>query len=225
MPGGGGGAGLLGPLGSLISGGLGFAGAQQGIDAQVGMANQANQLQMAMFGITQAELAPYRKFGEAGMNRLQNSIGNLTARFNPTMAQLEKTPGYQFTLGEGLKATQNAGTAQGLGQSGFAMKGAEQYATGLASTTYQQQLQNYMAQNAQKYNMLMGMTQIGAGAAAGTAQAGQFAGSQVGANLIGAGNAIAGGTAAGYNSIGSGINNALGQYYNWSLMNKMYPGA
>lgn len=83
------------------------------------------------------------------------NINNLAQTFNPTMAQLEQTPGYQFTLDQGLKATQNSYAAQGLGTSGAAMKGADQYATGLASTTYNQQLQNYLTQNAQQYNMLL----------------------------------------------------------------------
>ena len=38
----------------------------------------------------------------------------MSAPFAPTMAQLASTPGYQFTLDQGLKATQNAYAAQGL---------------------------------------------------------------------------------------------------------------
>jgi hypothetical protein len=59
-----------------------------------------------------------------------------------TQEQLEKTPGYQFTLAQGLKATQNAAAARGLGISGAALKGAADYATGLADKTYQNQFAN-----------------------------------------------------------------------------------
>jgi hypothetical protein len=59
-----------------------------------------------------------------------------------TQAQLEATPGYQFNLSQGLKATQSAAAAKGLGVSGAALKGASTYATGLADSTYQNQFNN-----------------------------------------------------------------------------------
>lgn len=88
------------------------------------------------------------------------NLSALTQPFNPTMADLENTPGYKFTLNQGLQAVQNGYAAQGLGTSGAALKGAAQYASGLASTTYNQQLQNYLQQNQQRFNdLLAGQTQ------------------------------------------------------------------
>ncbi len=57
---------------------------------------------------------------------------------------LTQTPGYQFTLDQGLQSVQSGFAAKGLADSGSALKGAAQYATGLAQNTYQQQLSNYM---------------------------------------------------------------------------------
>jgi hypothetical protein len=65
-----------------------------------------------------------------------------TFSWDPTMAGLAQTPGYQFTLQQGLLGTQNAAAARGLGVSGAALKGADTFATGLASQTYNQQLNN-----------------------------------------------------------------------------------
>jgi hypothetical protein len=62
--------------------------------------------------------------------------------WNPTMEGLAQTPGYQFTLDQGLRATQSSAAARGLGMSGAAMRGAADYAGGLASKTYDQQLKN-----------------------------------------------------------------------------------
>lgn len=60
-----------------------------------------------------------------------------TAAFTaPSAQQAEASPGYQFTLNQGLKATQNSAAARGLGTSGAALKGASSYATGLADSTY-----------------------------------------------------------------------------------------
>lgn len=56
-----------------------------------------------------------------------------------TQAELEQTPGYQFTRQQGLQAVQNSAAARGLGVSGAALKGAATFATGLADSTYQQQ--------------------------------------------------------------------------------------
>lgn len=73
---------------------------------------------------------------------------------------LENTPGYQFTLNQGLKATQNSYAAQGLGSAGAAIKGSAQFATGLADQTYQQQvgnyLNNYNSQFTNAYNIYNG---------------------------------------------------------------------
>jgi hypothetical protein len=157
-----------------------------------------------------------------------------------SQAQLEQTPGYQFNLAQGLKATQNSAAARGLGVSGAALKGAATYATGLADSTYQNQFNNaqtnYLDQynnNSQtfgqqqsifgdqatlygqgqqnfadantifgnqqtiaqmqqsyannKYNRLMGVSQLGENAAAMTGSIGQQSANAVGNNLTAAG--------------------------------------
>lgn len=74
--------------------------------------------------------------GQAG-RYLGNAAANLPGQM--TQAQLEATPGYQFTLDQGLKSVQSANAAKGLGVSGAALKGAATYATGLADKTYMDQ--------------------------------------------------------------------------------------
>jgi len=61
------------------------------------------------------------------------------------MAGLAQTPGYQFTLQQALQAQQNSATARGLGVSGAQLRGAADYAGGVASKTYDQQLQNALS--------------------------------------------------------------------------------
>lgn len=77
--------------------------------------------------------------------------------YNPlTPEGLEKTPGYQFTLKQGLQAVQNANAAKGLGAGGSALRGAAEYATGLSDQTYNTRF----GQNLQEYqNMLAGAGQ------------------------------------------------------------------
>lgn len=192
---------------------------------QAHAADNAAAQQEAQFEQTNANLQPYRALGSGAIGELSqltgtNTGGNpltapLTKPFNPTMADLEATPGYQFTKDQGLKSVQNSFAAQGLGSSGAAIKGGTNYAEGLASTTFQQQFNNYLAQNQQIYNMLAGEGTTGENAAALTGSLGQQAATTAGgfstsgaaasaAGQIGAANAFT----AGANGIASGANNA-----------------
>ena len=62
-------------------------------------------------------------YGQAGnefgaANNLYSTLQN-----GPTQAQLAATPGYQFTLNQGLESTQNSAAARGLGNSGRGSEG------------------------------------------------------------------------------------------------------
>jgi hypothetical protein len=126
---------------------------------------------------------------------------NLLSTFSPTMAQLASTPGYQFSLRQGELAASNPMIAQGLGGSGALGKGLVNYAEGLAGTTYQQQLQNYLAQNAQAFNMLYGPFQ------AFNQAAGQYG--QIGAGAAGQLGGITAGAAGTLGGVGADVAKAL----------------
>ncbi len=78
--------------------------------------------------------------------RLQNLAENKGAGDGAASIQsfLESTPGYKFTLDQGLKSTQNSFAAKGLANSGAALKGAATFATGLANNTYEDRLKDYL---------------------------------------------------------------------------------
>jgi hypothetical protein len=158
-----------------------------------------------------------------------------------TQAELEATPGYQFTLNQGLRATENSASAKGLGVSGAALKGAAAWATGLADQTYntrfnqQQQIYNdrlsnmnaALANNQQTYNQISGLTglggnvsvQAGTQANQGAANSGSIAtglGNSQGAADIAGGNALAGGF--------TGAANAFQQQRQYNLMQQYLNG-
>lgn len=227
--------------GAAISGGVSYLAA----DKQAGAAQHAGDLQYKaaqdaaiqqrmMFEQMRGSLKPYMSAGENALTQMQSMTGTnpggnpltspLTTPFrswNPTQEGLEATPGYKFALSQGLKAGQNRLTAQGLGESGPAVTGAIDYATGLASGTYQQQFQNYNQefqnywnQNQNVYNMLAGLTQTGENAAAGTGVAGIQTGGAIsnlmtgGASALGAGGlGAANAWAQGATNFGSNISN------------------
>lgn len=208
-------------------------GASQAANAQTSASQQAIAAQQQMFNTANSALKPFYTGGAADFNTLNKDLPYLTTPFGATpgsgptgavnpaqvQAQLAATPGYQFALNQGLQASQNGFAAQGLGSSGNAMKGAANYAEGLADTTYQQQFQNYLAQNQQNFNLLMGPSQLGAGAAGNLASAAGQAGAGVANSLTGMGNAQAGAYMAGTGAIANGLTGAGNSYLQYNLLN------
>ena len=191
-------------IGAAVGGIATAIGASSAAHAQERAAQQATQAQQAQYNQTRGDEMPYMQQGQAALNELQKQSGYLNSPFNPTQAQLEATPGYQFTLGQGLKAVNNAMGARGLLNSGAVMKGASQYATGLADSTYLDQFNVDQANKNNIYNRLMGQAHLGNTAAGQTGQFGYLTAHDIAGNYIGAGNAAA----AGYMGVANGISQA-----------------
>jgi hypothetical protein len=159
----------------------------------------ANNLLTSFTNQATGQLTPYQATGTAANTQLSNLLGYGSAGAGGMESTLENTPGYQFALTQGLKAAQNNATSTGLGVSGSALKGAEQYATGLADQTYQQQVgDTYNAAN-------MGLN-------AATNSAGIYA--QTGGNLYNGTNALGTNLSNNYLTAatqGANYNNELGQ--------------
>lgn len=227
------GVGAVGSIaGGLISAGGATAAANEQLQAtQLGIAYQQQQKAQEL-GI----LSPYLGVGQSGINQLNANIGNLTKPFNPTMADLAATPGYQFTLQQGQQATANAYSGQGWGAgvttggtamtpSGPGAKGAINYAENLASTTYQQQFSNYLSQNAQLFNMMMGQTQLGEQAGAAYAGVSQNATNAISGLASAGGAAQASGTQSAANALGQSISGATSGLSNFALLNSLGGGS
>lgn len=219
---------------SVLGGGISALGALGASRTQAGATQQGIFTQIAEQENLAGLLGPYWGTGVSGVNQLGANIGALTTPFQPTMDQLSKTPGYQFTLNQGLQATANAYSGQGLGAgvSGGAMtpsgpgaKGAINYAENLASTTYQQQFQNYLAQNAQNFNMMMGQAQLGEQATAAWGGVAQNASNSISGLLSAGGAAQAAGTQSAANAVGQGISGAGGAVGNFALLNALGGGS
>src|SRR5580765_5317961 len=216
-------------IGSAV---IGAGASMMSANKAAGAAKDAASQQQAMYQTTRGDLSPYNVMGQNALDAAYGvaqrgptgggpdyiSMAQANLPGNMTRAQLEQTPGYQFTLAQGLKATQSAAAARGLGVSGAALKGAATYATGLADSTYanrfnesQQRFTDFVHLNQgqqgnltnafSRYNAL---ATLGQAAAAGTAAAGQKealaqgsflnqAGVQQGSGMMNAANALSGG--------------------------------
>ena len=137
---------------------------------------------------------PYAASGAASTADMQDLLGlNGPDAANAAMAKFQASPGYQWELGQGLRAVDAGAAAQGMLRSGATLKAEQTYGQGLAD----QEFGNY-------YNRLsglagQGLTGLGG---AGNATANMFG------NLLTAQGGIAG---ANQNLIAQETGNATGQ--------------
>lgn len=223
----------------------------------------AADTQKQMYDTTRGDLLPYNTAGQAATNQLSALVSGQTqptyqtVNYTPVsmnQSDLEQTPGYQFNLAQGLKATQNSAAARGLGSSGAALKGAASYATGLADSTYQQQFANattnaqnvynanrsnadnvynsQVAAQTNAYNRLLGISQLGEGAAAQTGAYGTTTGQNIGNQAVQTGQSIGNNQiqsgnaqAAGYLGAANSVNNGVGNFLQYNAMKSMYGAA
>ena len=254
----------LSAVSSVVGGIGGSNAASSAASQQQQAANQATALQQQQFAQTTANLAPYLAAGTTALPEVQSLVGanaggdpgtSWLTQFNPTTASvkpttltptnpvtwdpteagLEATPGYQFSLSQGEKGVQNSFAAKGLASSGAALKGAADYAQGLASNTYQTQFSNYStlfgqqqtsfqnefsnylnqntqdyAHQQQVYNMLSGLSGSGQNAAAGLGALGAQSTNAQSQLITSGGAAGAAGTVGSQNAINSGLSGAAG---------------
>lgn len=189
------GAGVLGAGATIV-------GANTAAKAQEDAAQTAANTQLGMYNTTRSDLAPFRQIGTTAADQLTKNLADYTTPITMDQSTLEATPGYQFDLTQGLKATQNSAAARGLGTSGAALKGAAAFATGLADNTYQTQFNIANTNQSNAFNRLSSLVNTGENAAAQTGAAGTSAANGASSAQIGAGNAAA----AGANATGGAVN-------------------
>jgi hypothetical protein len=210
-------------------------GAKSAANTQAAAANNATQLQQQQWQQTQQNLQPYMQLGTSAINPLlvamgynisQNPDGSVSldsindnnilhqSFTAPTEAQAQATPGYQFTLNQGLKAAQNSAAARGLGTSGAALKGASTYATGLADSTYNDVYNRALSTFNTNYssaanaaNRLQGLVSNGQNAAATNGSLGAATANNIGNTLMSGANASASGTVGSSNALSSALGN------------------
>lgn len=194
------------PVAAVVAGGAIKAfSADKAAGAASRAASNASTIEQQKLDATTANFNPYIQTGAQANTDLSNRLNQLTAPITMDEATLENTPGYKFNLAQGEKAVQDAASARGLGTSGAALKGAAQYATGLADSTYQNQFNNANINNTNTYNRLMGVSNSGQQAVNNLGVITTGVGKSQGGNSIDAGSA----EAAGINGTGESIGNSL----------------
>lgn len=153
-----GGLGGIGGLGNIVSGALSY-----------GQAGDAEDKLLAAQKAAGRQLSPYNATGLQANQMLNSDLrsGALGGTFNP--GDLTADEGYQFRLQQGQQALERSMAARGLGESGAALKAAQDYGQGLAAQTYNDAYQQWLQQQQQRYGMLSGQSGQGLQAAGGLA--------------------------------------------------------
>ena len=216
------------PFAFLIPAAASLIGGKMSSDAASDAASQANaqnqrglDLQREMLDEQRRLSEPYRQAGLTGQNRLMELLGlggntgaagygQYSRDFG--MQDFQQDPGYQFRLGEGLKAMGHRAGARGGLISGQTMKGMEDYRQGLASQEYGNAFNRYQTNRQNQLAPLGSLMSSGQAAAVGQAgQAGQYGAnasnmlSQMGVNTGGA-------TLAGSSAYGKAIGDIGAQF-------------
>jgi len=183
-------------LGSAVIGGLSSRSAAK---TQARAADAATQLQRDMF---ERQLELGRPWQEAGVNALARmQAGDVGGYMDPS---------YQFRLGEGMKALERTAAARGGLLSGSAMREAQRYGQGLASTEY-----------TNAYNRLASMANLGQTVSQQLGTAGMNAASNIGAGMGAAAQARASGYMGPANALTGGLQSYLNYSQGQQFLNRM----
>ena len=188
-------------IGSIFGGNAQSDANAKAQEYQQQMYQQTKQDVNSATGTARTDLQPYADVGGNALNELAYGMGlqTPTAGYTSTntangslsnygqdqykndpgytpmvnsLADLQATPGYQFTLDQGLQGVNNSAAAKGGLLSGANMKAINDYAQGQASTGYQaawdraqSAYQNAFGRNQQKFQNLQSMANNGQNAA------------------------------------------------------------
>lgn len=166
-------------------------GAKKAADASKDAAKYTADTQMKMFQQIRSDNEPYRLGGYGAYGQLQAllGLGGDPAKAQQAFQGYQDSTGYQFRLGEGIQAIDRSAAARGGLNSGATMKALERYGQNLASSEFN----NYL-------NQLQGVIAPGQQALTTNASAGQNAANAIGNSAMAAGAA----RASAYGAMGSG---------------------
>ena len=225
---------VIGAGASLIGGMMGSNAAKKAAEMQAQSAREQLALQRQMYGETVTRNQPWLNTGMGANNRLATMLGtggnagdadygSLTRNFSMADYLNNQDPGYQFGLDTGMNALNAQNAATGGSQSGAAMKAAQRYGVDYGSTKYNEAFNRYTNNRSNIYNMLSGQSAAGQASANNTAAAGNAFATGGSAALGGIGAANASGYMGSANAYSSAIGNAMNNYNNLSMMNRMFP--
>ena len=184
-----------GAIAGVASAGIGLASSLSQKGAVAGGQSSANAAQGAALEQARNDLGPWRTTGGNALGVAGDLSGaNGVDAARAAQGNFLESPGYQWQLGEGLRAIDAGAAAKGMLRSGATLKAEEAYGQGLAK----QDFANY-------YNRLFDLSKLGEQAATGSAAADVTTGQ----GIAGTDTSAADKTSSIYGNLGSGLNTAV----------------
>lgn len=175
----------------------GITGANDAMDAQMGAANNALNVQKYMYDQTRSDNKMYRDMARDAVSGLQGD----EFKKDFTMSDFYRDPGYQFRMQEGQKALERSAAARGGLQSGATLRALAQYGQNFATNEYQNAYNRFNADRDRRFNRLSSMAGMGQTANSQVGAAGQNYANQAG-NIYGQmGQAQAANAMGGFNTL------------------------
>lgn len=184
-----------GAIAGVASAGIGLASSLSQKGAVAGGQSQANAAQQAALEQARTDLEPWRTAGGNALGITADLSGaNGLDAAQAAQANFLQSPGYQWQLGEGLRAVDAGAAAKGLLRSGATIKAEEAYGQGLAKQDF-----------ASYYNRLFDLSKLGETAAAGSADAS----TKTGAGIAQTDASAADKTSSIYGNLGQGLSTTV----------------
>jgi len=187
-------AAAVGAAGSIYS-------SSQASDAQSDAAASAQALEERKLQQTRGDFAPYRDAGSRALGYYEDFLGaNGPEKSASARDMFQTSPGYQFAMDEGIRATEGGAAARGGLLSGGTLKALQARGQGLANQEYGSYLDRFL-----------GLASLGENAAAQTGNFTAGSAARQGGYITDAGAAQAGG----YLAAGQGVNGAISNGLNF----------
>ena len=140
--------------------------------------------------------------------------GSLLDKINKGPGDYTKSPGYEFRLGEGVKARERGASARGNVLSGEEAKALTKFGQDYGTQDYD----NFLSQFYQSLTPLQSLAGVGQTTAGQTAQMGMQTGQSVGQNYLAAGDARASGYINQANVATGAINSGVSNYLTYDYL-------
>jgi hypothetical protein len=187
-------------IGAGVSAVAGIAGSVLQANAVDKASSKAVDAQQQARDQARADLAPWVGTGGTANTATSDILGlNGPDAATAARGRFQTSPGYQWSLDQGLRAVDAGAAASGMLRSGATLKAEQTFGTGLAD----QEFTNY-------YNRLFDLSKLGESAAAGQAGFSQTAGQGIAQTDLSQGSALS----SIYGNAAQGIGNAVGGYLN-----------
>lgn len=194
---------VAGAVGSGIANIFGASNGKDDIQKGVEAANaQANAMldrglgaQKDYFNKGYDVLSPVATQGSDVYNKLVGRLDDLTAPIVMDQAALEKTPGYQFNVDQGIRAIDLSSVSRGM--SGAQAKAAAQFGVNTANTLYKDQWDMAYKNKEAAFNRLLATAGVGTDAAKAIASNATSAGNTALTAATGTGKTLSDNTLAG----------------------------